>query len=202
VGRYDYTTFGSLRTQIGSDVSRFKFSSKERDPSTGFSYYGYRFYAPQWLRWISQDLIGEIQDINLFRVVANNPVGILDPLGLGYGNPVPSRVIGPPIDSGPPVCEVTWLEGFLANMTDPDGYGVCFLLCLAKRMLPVEIGTHAGAKPAAGAYYHFTDKRFTAWGKCSKVLVPRASCFIKRFVFVVTGPIDAWKCYKECKNRL
>jgi hypothetical protein len=27
----------------------------------------------------------------------------------------------------------------------------------------------------AGAYYHFTDARFTAWGKYSKVLVPRVA---------------------------
>ena len=27
----------------------------------------------------------------------------------------------------------------------------------------------------AGAYYHATDARFTAWGKYSKVLVPRAA---------------------------
>jgi hypothetical protein len=29
-----------------------------------------------------------------------------------------------------------------------------------------------GASTIAGAYYHFTDSRFTAWGKYSKVLVP------------------------------
>jgi hypothetical protein len=31
------------------------------------------------------------------------------------------------------------------------------------------------APKIAGAYYHFTDKRFTAWGRSSKVLVPRAA---------------------------
>ena len=32
---------------------------------------------------------------------------------------------------------------------------------------------------AAGAVYHLTDKRFTAWGKYSKVLVPRAATSIR-----------------------
>jgi hypothetical protein len=30
----------------------------------------------------------------------------------------------------------------------------------------------SGASTLAGAYYHFTDGRFTAWGKYSEVLVP------------------------------
>jgi hypothetical protein len=50
VGTYDYSAFGNLKSQIGSDVCRFKFSSKELDRATGFYYYGYRFYAPQWSR--------------------------------------------------------------------------------------------------------------------------------------------------------
>jgi hypothetical protein len=33
--------------------------------------------------------------------------------------------------------------------------------------------TESAAPGIAGAYYHFTDARFTAWGKYSKVLVPR-----------------------------
>jgi RHS repeat-associated protein len=32
--------------------------------------------------------------------------------------------------------------------------------------------TESGASKIAGAYYHFTDGRFTAWGKYSRVLVP------------------------------
>jgi len=50
VGTYDYSAFGNLKSQIGSDVCRFKFSSKELDRATGFYYYGYRFYAPVWSR--------------------------------------------------------------------------------------------------------------------------------------------------------
>ena len=35
------------------------------------------------------------------------------------------------------------------------------------------------APQVAGAYYHFTDARFTAWGKFSQVLVPEAAASIK-----------------------
>lgn len=48
VWTYTHSTFGQLPGSVGADVCRFKFSSKDRDPFTGFSYYDYRFYANQW----------------------------------------------------------------------------------------------------------------------------------------------------------
>jgi RHS repeat-associated protein len=82
VGQYDYTAFGSLKSQTGLDVCRFKFSTEERDNSTGFGYHGYRFYAPQWQRWASTDPIdnGKIQNLYLF--VANAPLNAVDPDGM------------------------------------------------------------------------------------------------------------------------
>jgi len=82
VGCYDYAAFGSLKSQTGPDVCRFKFSSKERDVSTGFSHYGYRFYAPQWQRWMSKDPIVESGGLNLYRFCANNPVCFVEAAGL------------------------------------------------------------------------------------------------------------------------
>lgn len=82
VGTYEYSAFGNLKSAIGNDVCRFKFSSKERDSSTGFYYYGYRFYAPQWQRWISRDPIGEVAGYNLYAFVAGNPLSRFDVLGL------------------------------------------------------------------------------------------------------------------------
>ena len=83
VGTYGYSAFGALTYRPGSyDVCRFKFSSKERDLSSGLYYYGYRFYAPQWQRWIKQDQLGELGGINLYGFVHNNPTGRFDELGL------------------------------------------------------------------------------------------------------------------------
>jgi len=81
VGTYDYSAFGNLKSQIGSDVCRFKFSSKELDRVTGFYYYGYRFYAPQWQRWVIGDAIGEVGGINLYGFVRNAPIAYIDPRG-------------------------------------------------------------------------------------------------------------------------
>jgi RHS repeat-associated protein len=87
VGSYDYSAFGTLQSAIGPDLCRFKFSSKERDASTGFSYYGFRFYAPQWQRWPNADPIGEEGGLNLYSYVGNNSVNTVDPLGLAIGGP-------------------------------------------------------------------------------------------------------------------
>jgi RHS repeat-associated protein len=80
-GTYDYSAFGSLKTQTGTDVCRFKFSSKEREQSCGFSYYGARFYAPQWQRWPNRDPLGEAGGINLYDYVHNDPINRFDPTG-------------------------------------------------------------------------------------------------------------------------
>ncbi len=45
-----------------------------------------------------------------------------------------------------------------------------------------EQGLDQAAPFAAGAWYHFTDARFTAWGSSSKVLVPQAA--------TITGVVD------------
>ena len=89
VGTYEYAAFGNLKSSIGNDVCRFKFSSKELDRATGFYYYGYRFYAPQWQRWVSRDPIGENGGFNLYGFVKNSPMCYYDLLGLILGR-IPS----------------------------------------------------------------------------------------------------------------
>jgi len=92
-GTCTYSAFGSLIAQTGSDLCRFKFSSKERDPSTGLSYYGYRFYAPQWQRWMSADPLAEVSSLNLYSFLENQSTSSYDPLGLQIiPIPVPSKL--------------------------------------------------------------------------------------------------------------
>ena len=78
---YDYSAFGRLKITAGNDVCRFKFSSMDRDASTGLSYYGYRFYAPQWQRWLARDPVEESGGINLYKFCQNNPVLYTDKQG-------------------------------------------------------------------------------------------------------------------------
>jgi RHS repeat-associated protein len=82
IGRYDYSAFGVPRFALGPDVCRLQFSSKERDPATGWRDYGFRYYAPQWQRWPNRDPIGEADGLNLFQFANNQPSGAVDPNGL------------------------------------------------------------------------------------------------------------------------
>jgi RHS repeat-associated protein len=93
VGRYDYTAFGTLKYQTGPDVCRFKFSTRERDTSTGFGYYGYRFYAPQWQRWTNRDPLQEESGLNLYAYVENSPNSLVDKDGLQIAKPFPRVAI-------------------------------------------------------------------------------------------------------------
>jgi RHS repeat-associated protein len=81
-GTYGYSAIGNLQSVVGPDVCRFKFSSKERDASTGLSYYGARFYAPVWQRFINRDPIEEDGGLNLYVFVRNDPIDWIDILGL------------------------------------------------------------------------------------------------------------------------
>jgi RHS repeat-associated protein len=89
---YRYTPFGRLTTASGQFKSRYLFSSKEYDEAVGLYYYGYRYYQPDRGRWLTRDLIGEMDDPNVYRYLANGPHLASDPFGLfswrGFGHGV------------------------------------------------------------------------------------------------------------------
>jgi len=84
--RYLYDPYGNLLAKSGAmaDANRYRFSGKEFDPRTGLYYFGYRFYEPNFQRWLNQDPIGERGGLNLYAYVGNNPVNYIDPLGLTF----------------------------------------------------------------------------------------------------------------------
>lgn len=58
-----------------------RYSGKERDAS-GLYYYGLRYYAPWLQRWINPDPAGNIDGLNFYRFVRNNPLTLTDSNGL------------------------------------------------------------------------------------------------------------------------
>ncbi|WP_187292085.1 RHS repeat-associated core domain-containing protein, partial [Pseudomonas syringae] len=54
-----------------------RYSGKERDAS-GLYYYGFRYYAPWLQRWTSPDISGEDTDLNLYKMLRNNPLNHVD----------------------------------------------------------------------------------------------------------------------------
>jgi RHS repeat-associated protein len=86
VGRFDYDSFGNLRSVSGSQagaVGRFAFTGREWDPNTGLYYYRARYYDPDLGRFIQEDPMGfAAGDANLYRYVFNQPLTLTDPTGL------------------------------------------------------------------------------------------------------------------------
>jgi RHS repeat-associated protein len=78
---YGGTAVWAARSQFEADYKTIRYSGKERD-ATGLYYYGYRYYAPWLCRWLNADPAQEIDGLNLFRMVSNNPITLKDAMGL------------------------------------------------------------------------------------------------------------------------
>ncbi len=76
-----YDSFGNASNP--SFPSRYQFTGREFDPTTGIQYSRARFYDSKIGRFISEDPIGfQGGDINLYGYVSNSPLLSRDPLGL------------------------------------------------------------------------------------------------------------------------
>jgi RHS repeat-associated protein len=85
----DYFPFGAVRqvfTNIASN--NYEFTGYENDSDTGYNYAVARFDAGRWGRFLSPDpYLGSMdvtnpQSLNRFAYVLNNPLNLIDPLGL------------------------------------------------------------------------------------------------------------------------
>ncbi|KKM48609.1 RHS repeat protein [Yersinia pestis subsp. pestis] len=86
ISQEEYYPFGGTavlasRNTVEAKYKTVRYSGKERD-ATGLYYYGYRYYQPWLGRWLSADPAGTIDGLNLYRMVRNNPVGLMDGDGL------------------------------------------------------------------------------------------------------------------------
>ncbi|WP_339495143.1 RHS repeat-associated core domain-containing protein [Pseudomonas sp. RA_105y_Pfl2_P56] len=81
-GYYPFGATAWMATRSAIEVSYkfIRYSGKEMDAS-GFYYYGARYYAPWVQRWISADPAGDVQGLNLYTFVSNNPMIYVDPDG-------------------------------------------------------------------------------------------------------------------------
>ncbi len=97
---YEYDSWGkllSVKDENGNAITDnnnigyinpFRYRSYYYDIETGLYYLNYRYYNPDWSRFINPDmLICSNQDVlsfNLFTYVSNNPIMYADPLGQGF----------------------------------------------------------------------------------------------------------------------
>lgn len=85
----DYFPFGNERQVFTSSVSNpYQFTGYEYDSDSGYNYAISRFEAGQWGRFLSPDpYLGSLdianpQSLNRYSYVLNNPLRLVDPLGL------------------------------------------------------------------------------------------------------------------------
>ena len=71
---YDSTSYQAVDRNIKAAAKRYRYTGKERDEETGFTYHGARYYAPWLGRWISCDPIGLEGSINLFAFCDASPL--------------------------------------------------------------------------------------------------------------------------------
>lgn len=82
----EYHPYGTSAYQAGrsaAEVSlkRYRYTGKERDGETGFSYHAARYYAPWIARWTSSDPAGLVDGPNIYSYVRNSPVRSKDSTG-------------------------------------------------------------------------------------------------------------------------
>jgi RHS repeat-associated protein len=77
---YGTTSFQGVRGG-GEAPKRYRYTGKERDEETGFSYHSARYYAPWLGRWTSADPEELRDSTNVFSYVRDNPLIATDPTG-------------------------------------------------------------------------------------------------------------------------
>lgn len=78
---YGGTSWWAGRDKVQASYKTRRYSGQERD-ATGLYYYGQRYYAHWWGRWLNADPAGSADGLNLFAMVHGNPVRFVDLQGL------------------------------------------------------------------------------------------------------------------------
>jgi len=77
-----YHPFGTTawfagRGEVEASYRTVRYSGKERD-ATGLYYYGFRYYVSWWQRWLNPDPAGNVDGLNIYSMVRNNPINLKD----------------------------------------------------------------------------------------------------------------------------
>ena len=84
---YGTTSYQAARSGLDVASKRYRYTNRERDEESGFSYHGARYYAPWVGRWISPDPAGLIDGSNLYRYARSNPIRFSDTGGMAPKSP-------------------------------------------------------------------------------------------------------------------
>ena len=87
---YGSTSYQAVDKSLKVAAKRYRYTGKERDEETGFTYHGARYYA-EWLgRWTAPDASGLGDGPHAYSYVGNAPIRLVDPNGY-EGVPPPTH---------------------------------------------------------------------------------------------------------------
>lgn len=89
--RHRYEPFGA---GAGSALTRFGYAGRESDPATGLLHFRARWQDPQQGRFLSEDPIGFEGGLNVYAFAGNDPLSLIDPLGLSWDTFVAGLIDG------------------------------------------------------------------------------------------------------------
>ncbi len=126
--KYLYGPFGETLSLSGplAPFNTYRFASKEWSDRAGIYYFGRRYYDPILIRFLNRDPLAEQGGINLYAYVGNNPINIIDPLGLCYGdwwNNFLNWLLGPdPLANDPTLHDPLFGSSVPTDVSDPDWF--------------------------------------------------------------------------------
>jgi len=190
---YTHSAFGYEYPPTGATPNPYRFGGEwgyiTDTPGSGLLQLGARFYWPEVGRFIQQDPIGDGR--NWYAYAEGNPLTRVDPSGLDERESVWHNIGD----------WATWKCGLKA--ASDSGFWWASLKQFAISQIPIlpeNIAENYGVKQVthgyARVYYHFTDKRFTAWGAESK-LVPKLA---KKVAPVLTIPLAFYDWMKALED--
>src|SRR5207245_1181525 len=81
--RYDYDPYGRWTKLTGTLDADFGYTGHFVLPSQAdHTFTLYRTYRPDLARWLGRDPLGEGDGLNPYEYADNEPIGLVDPLGL------------------------------------------------------------------------------------------------------------------------
>jgi len=86
---YGNSTYAAGRSSAEISLKRYRYSGRERDEESGFTYHGARYYAPWLGSWTKCDPKGFVDGVNPYVYSRSNPVKFSDPSGF-QSAPAPS----------------------------------------------------------------------------------------------------------------
>jgi RHS repeat-associated protein len=78
---YGASSYQAVDASLKAAAKRYRYTGKERDEETGFSYHRARYYAAWLCRWSSSDRTSINGGLNTFQFVSGNPIRLVDPNG-------------------------------------------------------------------------------------------------------------------------